>query len=205
MNDYFKNPIWLLAAGGAIGLILWSLFAGLAQLAPALGIMISLATTGTAAGFSLAPTIGTVASYGAAATGAALSIHLAVRITREAQKEPLMWGTPIIGVLSGFLVQICEQFWSGPKFVWLGFSVVAGLLVVIGGVFYGQKKMAYKVIGAVTSVVAPVAMLAAVGYSQPEPLSKFLLTGSAGLWMPLALLLVAAIILGALAHVSANR
>ena len=205
MDDHIKNPIWLLAAGGAIGLAVFGLLAGLAQLAPALGTMWSIATTGAAAGFSVAPAWGAVAAYGTAATGAARSIHLVVKITREAKKEPLIWGTPILGVLSGFLVQICEQFWSGSKIVWLGFSLVAGLLVIIGGVFYAQKQKVFKIIGAATSVIAPAVVLASIAHSQTEPLFKFLLTGSLDLWLPLLLLLLAAVILGALAHVSANR
>ncbi|WP_097458698.1 hypothetical protein [Mangrovitalea sediminis] len=205
MDDYFKNPILVLALGAGAGLAFWGLGAGAALAFHAFGVMIRLAISGTAAGFTIAPAVGEIASYGAAATGAALSIHLVVRITKEAKKEPLVWGTPIIGVLSGFLVQVCEQFWSGPKIVWLGFSVVTGLLVVIGGVFYGQKKCAYKIIGAVTSVVAPIAMLAAIGYSNPEHLSTFFLAGSLELWLPLTLLFIAAGILGALAHVSAKE
>ncbi len=92
MNSYLRNPIWVLAAGGAIGLAIWGLLAGIAQLVPAFGLMLSLAIRGAAAGFTVAPTLGTIASYGAATTGVALSIHLLVRITKEAKKEPLVWG-----------------------------------------------------------------------------------------------------------------
>ena len=204
MNDYLKNPLWILAVGAAVGLALWGLLAGLAQVIPSLGVMASLATTGTAAGFTIAPALGTVAAYGAAATGAALSVQLVVRITREAKKEPLIWGAPILGVLSGFLVQMCEQFWIGPKFLWLVFSVIAALLVVIGGVLYSQKGFLAKLAGALTSVVAPAATLGAAAYSQPQSLGNFLSAGDIRLWLPLVLLCTAALILGVLAHVAAK-
>jgi hypothetical protein len=205
MNDLIKNPVWLLAAGGALGLTLWGLLSGIAQLLPAVGVMISLAVSGTAAGFTIAPAMGTIASCGAAATGLVLSVQLTVRIMREAKKEPLAWGTPILGLLSGFLVQMCEQFWSGPKFVWFVFSLVAGLLVVIGGVLYGQKGLSFKIAGAAACLVVPVAVLFAVGSSRPKSLSELLLAGSIELWLPLGLLVVVACILGVLAHVSAKH
>lgn len=205
MDDHLKNPLWIFAAGAAVGLALWGLLAGLAQVIPSLGIMASLAVTGTAAGFTVAPVLGTVSAYGTAAAGAALSVQLVVRITREAKKEPLIWGAPILGVLSGFLVQMCEQLWSGPKILWLVFSVIAALLVVIGGVLYSQKGLFAKLAGALTSVVAPAATLGAVAYSQPETLGKFVLAGDIRLWLPLILLCVAALILGALAYVSAKN
>ncbi|MES0491831.1 MAG: hypothetical protein ABUK01_17685 [Leptospirales bacterium] len=85
MDDNSKNSILVIAHGIAIFLGLW----GLAKVIPAIGIMFSLAITGTAAGFSIAPSMGTIASYGAAATGAILSIQIAVRITQAAKKEPL--------------------------------------------------------------------------------------------------------------------
>lgn len=155
MNEYFKDPVWLLAAGGAVGLALCGILVGLSELVPALGLMFSLAATGAAAGFTLSPAIGTVASYGAAATGAVLSIQLFVRITREAKKKPMVWGTSIISLLSGLLVQICEPFWNGSKITWIMFSVIAALLVIIGSVFYAQNKMEFKIIGALTSLLTP--------------------------------------------------
>jgi hypothetical protein len=166
--------------------------------------MISLATTGTATGFTIAPALGTVAAYGAAATGAALSVQLVVRITREAKKEPLVWGAPILGVLSGFLVQMCEPFWSGPKFLWLIFSAIAALLVVIGGVLYSQKGRVAKIAGALTSIIAPTATLAASAYSRSEAVGRFVLAGDLGLWLPLVLLCMGALILGVLAHIAAK-
>jgi len=205
MNDYLKNPLWIAAAGGGLGLALWGLLAGLAQLVPAIGIMTSVVIRGTAAGFTVAPALGSIAAYATVATGGVLVVHLGVQITRKAKAEPLVWGTPIIGVLSGFLVLMCEQFWSGPKFIWLVFSVVVGLLVVIGGVLYGLKRVGYKITGALTSLLPPIAVLAALGYSKPESLWDFLRAGSVELWLPVGLLFVAAILLGVLAHVAYQR
>lgn len=110
MDEHLKNPLWVLAAGAAAGLALWGLCAGLAEVVPSVGLMLSLAFTGTAAGFTISPALGTVAAYSVVATGAVLSVQLAVRITREARKEPLTWGAPVLGVLSGFLGQMYEPF-----------------------------------------------------------------------------------------------
>ena len=110
MNNFIKNPVWILAGGAAVGLAIWGLLAGLAQLVPAvglaIGLVISLATTGTAAGVTLAPAMGAVVAGGAAATGVAVSLLITVRIMREATSQPLKWGTPILSLLSGFLVHM---------------------------------------------------------------------------------------------------
>lgn len=197
MDNLLKNPLSILAAGAAIGLVLWGLLAGL-------GLMFALVIKGTIAGFTISPALGTVASYGAVTTGAALSIQLAVRITREAKKEPLTWGAPVLGVLSGFLVQMCEPFWSGPKIMWLVFSVIAGLLVIIGGVLYSQKGRIPKLAGALTSMVVPAAALGATAISQSGALSNFVLVGDFRLWLPLLLLCFVTVVLGVLAHVAAK-
>jgi hypothetical protein len=203
-DNYLKNPLWVLAIGAATGLASWGLLAGLAQVIPMLGVMVSLAITGAAAGFTIAPTLGTVVAYSTVATGVVLSLQLVVRITREAKKEPLTWGAGILGLLSGFLVQMCEQFWFGPKNLWLFFSVIAALLVFVGGVFYSQRGFFAKIAGALTSVIAPAMYLGVVAYSQPQMFKNFMLAGDIRLWFPLVILLIIALILGILAHISAR-
>lgn len=205
MNDSKKDPLVIVAIGAAIGLAGWGILAGLAQLAPALGVMVSLATTGAAAGFTVGPALGTVAAYGAATTGAALSVQLGVKIMREARKEPLLWGTPVLGVVSGFLVQLCEELWKGPRAVWLAFSVAVSLLVVVGGVFYSTRMPAAKWIGGVCTLVAPAALLAATARYEPEALRQFFTVDSMSMWLPVVMLLVVALILARLAHVTEKK
>lgn len=204
-DDPLKLAALVLAGGGAIGLILWGGGLALAEVAPALGVMWSLGATGTAAGFTIAPTVGSAIAYTGIAVAGATTVHLTVQVVRQAKKEPLVWGTPVLGVASGFLTQLCEQVWQGPKLQWIVFSACVGLLVVVGAVFYSQPSRVAKVIGALCTLIAPLSVLAATAQYKPELLRSLLSLEALSLWLPLGLLLLVAIALGYLGHIGSRE
>ena len=166
--------------------------------------MVSLIATGTAAGFTVAPALGTTATYVVVATGLSVTLQLGYRIVHKAKAEPLAWGTSILGVLAGFLVQACDKLWEGPAVLWMGFSAVVGLLIIVGGVLYGQKGRISKVLGGVVSLIAPASLVAALGFANPAKL-YLQLGGSLYLWLILGSLVLCSIILAMLAHEEAAK
>lgn len=205
MNDTAKTAVLILAGGAAIGFVLWGGGLGLAELAPALGIMWSIGTTGSAAGLVVAPVVGSAVAYGGIAAAGVLTVHLTVNILQHAKKEPLVWGTPVLGVAAGFLTQLCEQVWEGPKLQWILFSACVALLVVVGSIFYSQPSLISKTIGALCTLIAPLSVLAAAARNKPELLRMFLSLSSFAIWLPLALLVLTSIALAYLAHLSAGK
>jgi hypothetical protein len=205
LDKLIGNPLWLLAAGGAIGLALSGLFWGLAELVPALGIAVHLASTGTAAGFAIAPSLGTAASVGLAAGGAALTILVSVRITKEIRKEPYKWGLPVFGVVTGFLVLLCEEYWKGNKFTWYILSAASAMLVVVGAAFYARHSVLLKGIGILLHVLVPVLVLLGILYGSPAPLLDAVLAISPKEWTSIGVLLLFVIALAVLAWVAERQ
>lgn len=150
----------LIVAGGAgIAFVLW----GLSLFVPALGLAAGLAwsvgTTGTAVGVSVAPVVVEAAAYGLAGAGVGSAIYVVVNIARRAQREPFQWLLPILGVVNGFLVQVCSDYWPGPKPVWLVLSTISALMVVASGALYTRESLVLKVLGFILNLLVPLVVL----------------------------------------------
>jgi hypothetical protein len=164
MNDrdfmrVLLNPFVILAVGGAVGLALWGLLTGVAAILSAGGVAVSLAVRGAAAGFVLGKSLGTVASYAIVAGGTSVTVLVMARFTKGIRKEPYRWGLPILGVITGFVVMLCDEYWRGERVVWYFLSACAALLVIVGGAFCTRKSLVLRVIGISLHLFIPVVVL----------------------------------------------
>jgi hypothetical protein len=91
----------------------------------AAGLAWSIGATGTAVGISVTPTLVQLATYGLAGAGVGSATFVIVKVAKRVQQEPFQWLLPILGVVNGFLVQVCSDYWSGPKIVWLALSTIS--------------------------------------------------------------------------------
>ncbi len=195
-----KNPIWILAIGIGAAAVILAVLVGFSYLLPAAGIAISLAFTGSAAGFVMAPEIATYATYAVIVTGGALAIQLTVRITTEVQKKPYSWTLPLLGVVNGFLVLNCKEYWEGNKMIWFLMSAVAAALVVVAGALYTRKSRLLKTLAIVLYLLIPLITLSAIIISSPSSqLIEAVTTIPAKAWLLLAIMGTLAIFLGFLA------
>lgn len=167
-EDAMKNPMWLLAAGIGVALIILAILFGLSYLLPAVGVAVSLAFTGAAAGFVMAPEVANFATYAIVVAGGAVAIQLTVRVVREAQKKPYSWTLPLLALVNGFLVLNCKEYWQGNKMVWSLMSVVLAALVVVAGALYARKSKLLKICALVIYFLVPLITLSAILISSPS-------------------------------------
>lgn len=204
-----SSPKTIVAWGMAVALGLLALGVALSYVIPAIGVAVgtagSIISTGAAVGVSVTPAMVTAATYGTAAIGAAGAIHVTVRVAEGMKKQPLAWGAPILGLLSGFLVQSCEKYWFGPAMMWPVFAAAAGALVLIGGIFYAGKSVAHKIFGVLASLVPPAIVFVTAKDKEGRSVFNAYSDISLDLWAPLLLMLICAGVLGAVAHLDHKR
>lgn len=194
------HPAQILAISLGACAVIATFAAALTYVLPALGTAASLAFTGAAAGFTLAPALGTAMAYGTAALGGAAAIHLTVHLVTRAQTQPLAWGAPILALVSGYLVQSCEKYWTGPELGWPLFALAVGALVLVGGVLYAGGSWLHRITGCLLSLIPPVVVLVLARDRNGVSLVSNLGALPLDIIVPVGVMLVVALALGVVAH-----
>lgn len=173
-NVNLNNPVWIVAAGVAVAIALGGFLWGLAQVLPAVGVAVglaySIAVTGGAVGIAATPTLVTVATTGIAITSVSTVVIVAARVVEKATRNPVPWLLPIISVAAGLITELCDEFFVGPKVLWIATSALSSLLVLAGGVLYTRDGWVIKVVGAFLHVIVPLVVLFAIVSFRPGPL-----------------------------------
>lgn len=198
-NNTGEAALFVLAAGAAIALVLWGLSVFLPALGVALGLAWSVGSTGTAVGISAAPGLVSAATYGLFLAGGGSAIYVAVNIAERAQREPFQWLLPVLAVVNGFLVQICSEYWHGPKLVWLILSTISALLVVIGGALYVQGSVVLKGLGFLLHLLIPLIVLLSITSASASTIEAAILEVPVRAWLLLTAMVLVAVTLAALA------
>jgi len=202
-DDLFKNPWTWVPLGIAIAAVVYAVFAGLALVLPALAVAWDIASTGAAAGVTIAPAVGAAAGYGVAVIGAALAIRVTVQVTEAAKKKPFSWLLPLLSALAGFLVLLCKEYWSGNKLIWFIMAGISAGLAVAGGVLFGLKSWYLKGIAILLYLAIPGTVVLAMATASQSSLLEAIRAIPAQLWLVLGALcavLVALVLLAVLAE-----
>lgn len=200
MEKDFKQIVALIVIG-AIGIAI--ICVGLSFLLPALGVAAGLAwsigTTGSAVGISVTPIVVSAAGYGLAGAGLASATYVVVHITKQVQKEPFRWLLPVLGVFNGLLVQICSDYWEGPKLVWTGIAAISALLVVVGGVLYSYQSRSLMVLGFLLHLFIPLVVVLCITSNSSSSIHAAIQVVPVRAWLLLGLMAFLALAIAILA------
>ncbi|SEJ53295.1 hypothetical protein SAMN05216327_11265 [Dyadobacter sp. SG02] len=166
MNEKnFLNPSIIIAIGVALALVILALGWVLPTILYALGCMVSIAVTGSVAGVAITAEVSKYSAWFLGVTGTAGTVLIVAKINKLVKDEPFKWTVPILSVLTGFLVNLCDEYYPGSKFEWYILSGIAALLTIVGGVLYEQKSRWVKVAGIVAHLLIPFIILLGIVFN----------------------------------------
>jgi hypothetical protein len=139
-------------------LVLLLLVAGYATqwVIPALGAGVGIATTIISHGMSSIERYDSwvipVGAAGMAAIGGVAVVLLLVGLTRKFAGQPYLVGLPVLGVLAGFSVDMCKDFYPNAPLVRFAYSALTGALLVVAGLWWRRFGWLNKLAGALVMV-----------------------------------------------------
>lgn len=159
-----SNPALVLAYGGAIALAIVAVGISTQWLIPALAAGFGIATNIISKGI-LTP--GSEYSWvipagagGLALIGGVAVVFLLIKIVRQASGHLYLAVLPLLGVLAGFCVDFCKDFFPNEPLVRIGFAAVATCLFVLGGLWWRRYGFLNKIAGSFLMLLSPLVILA---------------------------------------------
>lgn len=159
-----SNPALVLAYGGAIALAIFAVGISTQWLIPALGAGFGIATTIISKGI-LTPGsehswVVPIGAGGLALFGGVAVVFLLIKIVRQARGQLYLAVLPLLGVLAGFSVNLCKDFFPNDPLVRIGFAAVATCLFVLGGLWWRRYGLLNKIAGTFLMLLSPLVILA---------------------------------------------
>jgi hypothetical protein len=193
-------------------LVLLLLVAGYATqwVIPALGAGVGIASTIISHGISSVERYDSwvipVGAAGMAAIGGVAVVLLLVGLVKKAAGKPYLVALPVLGVLAGFAVDMCRDFYPNAPLARFAFSALSGALLVVAGLWWRRFGWLNKLAGALV-MVSP--LLVMVGHALSPAISQGF---SAALgqvsiqgWLAMGGLLVTLLVTGILAFAMRNE
>lgn len=198
-SEFKQNIAFILIGAIGIAIVLVALYFLLPALGIAAGLAWSIGTTGSAVGVSVTPIVASAAGYGLAGAGIASTTYVVVHIAKQAQKEPFQWLLPVLGVLNGLIVQVCSDYWMGPKLVWTGLAAISALLIVVGGVLYAYQSRILKVLGFLLHLLIPLVVVLGITSNSSSSIHAAIQDVPFRAWFLLGLMALMAFVIAILA------
>jgi hypothetical protein len=159
-----SNPALVLAYGGAIALAIVAVGISTQWLIPALAAGFGIATNIISKGI-LTPGseyywVIPVGAGGLALIGGVAVVFLLIKIVRQASGQLYLAVLPLLGVLAGFCVDLCKDFFPNDPLVRIGFATVATCLFVLGGLWWRRYGLLNKIAGTFLMLLSPLVILA---------------------------------------------
>lgn len=159
-----SNPALVLAYGAAIALAIFAVGISTQWLIPALGAGFGIATTIISKGI-LTPGsehswVIPIGAGGLALFGGVAVVFLLIKIVRQASGQLYLAVLPLLGVLAGFSVNLCKDFFPNDPLVRIGFAAVATCLFVLGGLWWRRYGLLNKIAGTFLILLSPLVILA---------------------------------------------
>jgi hypothetical protein len=143
----------------AVGFAAWLVFLGLAKFIPAFGIAcgltISIAKTGSAAGFAMTSAMVTTAQVSIVVVAVSTGGILVHKVVTAAEEKPFSWGVAALSVAAAFATQACKEYYFGPKLAWLIVSAMGGLMILVGAAVLKRKGVWAKFLGVLMQLLIP--------------------------------------------------
>jgi hypothetical protein len=159
-----SNPALVLAYGGAIALAIVAVGISTQWLIPALAAGFGIATNIISKGI-LTPGseyywVIPVGAGGLALIGGVAVVFLLIKIVKQASGQLYLAVLPLLGVLAGFCVDLCKDFFPNDPLVRIGFATVATCLFVLGGLWWRRYGLLNKIAGTFLMLLSPLVILA---------------------------------------------
>ena len=177
---------------------------------PALGAGFGIATTiisqGLASTGGYASWVIPVGAAGMAAIGGVVVVLLLVGLVKKAAGQPYVVALPLLGVLAGFAVDMCKDFYPQMPLVRFAFSALTGAVLVVAGLWWRRYGWLNKLAGALVMVSPLLVMFGhAINLTSSQGLSPALAQVSMQSWLAMGGLLVILVVTGALAFAMRNE
>jgi len=159
-----SNPALVLAYGGAIALAIVAVGISTQWLIPALaagfGIATNIISKGILTPGSEYSWVIPIGAGGLALIGGVGVVLLLIKIVRQARGQLYLGVLPLLGVLAGFSVDLCKDFFPNDPLVRIGFAAVAACLFVLGGLWWRRFGFLNKIAGTFLMLLSPLVILA---------------------------------------------
>jgi hypothetical protein len=159
-----SNPALVLAYGGAIALAIVAVGISTQWLIPALAAGFGIATNIISKGILIPGSeyywVIPVGAGGLALIGGVAVVFLLIKIVRQASGQLYLAVLPLLGVLAGFCVDLCKDFFPNDPLVRIGFATVATCLFVLGGLWWRRYGLLNKIAGTFLMLLSPLVILA---------------------------------------------
>ncbi|MEE9121985.1 MAG: hypothetical protein V3U56_11975 [Syntrophobacteria bacterium] len=159
-----SNPALVLAYGGAIALAIFAVGISTQWLIPALaagfGIATNIISKGILTPGSEYSWVISIGAGGLALIGGVAVVFLLIKIVRQARGHLYLAVLPLLGVLAGFSVDLCKDFFPNDPLVRIGFAAVATCLFVLGGLWLKRYGLLNKIAGTFLMLLSPLVILA---------------------------------------------
>jgi hypothetical protein len=158
------NPALVLAYGGAIALAIFAVGISTQWLIPALAAGFGIATNIISKGiltpgseyFWVIP----IGAGGLVLIGGVGVVFILMKIVKHARGQLYLAVLPLLGVLAGFSVDLCKDFFPSDPLVRIGFAAVAACLFVLGGLWWRRFGFFNKIAGTFLMLISPLVILA---------------------------------------------
>jgi len=201
-EDWPSLPMAAVIAAGIVGGVI-ALGWALAQLLPAIGVMIGLIVAVSTTGLA---TAGTVASWTVPAATIALTVAggsafvlVLVKAGKEASSQPYEWAVPLLGIVGGLMLDVAKEFSIHNELVKAAVTTVIAFLVVVAGACWKSSNTSWKIVAVVLLIVPPAALLVRdIDASAASRLSDALRSIPLGVWSRLGGFVAIGIFIGIL-------
>ena len=200
-----SNPSLVLAYGAAIAAAIVAGGISTQWLGPALGAGFGIATTIITKGI----TTGAGSNYswvipaGAAGLiliGGVAVVILLISMVKRASGQLYLTVLPLLGMLAGFCVDLCKDFYPEGPLVRIGFAAITTGIFVLGGLWWRRYGLLNKIAGTLLILIAPMVILAhGVSNNLNQGLSVALGNVTMQSWIALAGFLALLVVTGLLA------
>jgi hypothetical protein len=159
-----SNPALVLAYGGAIALAILAVGISTQWLIPALaagfGIATNIISKGILTPGSEYSWVIPIGAGGLVLIGGVGVVFLLMKIVKQARGQLYLAVLPLLGVLAGFSVDLCKDFFPNDPLVRIGFAAVAACLFVLGGLWWRRFGFLNKIAGTFLMLLSPLVILA---------------------------------------------
>ena len=199
-----SNPSLVLAYGAAIAAAIVAGGISTQWLVPALGAGFGIATTiitkgiaGAGSDYSLVVPAG---AAGLVLIGGVAVVLLLISMVKRASGQLYLTVLPLLGVLAGFCVDLCKDFYPEGPLVRIGFAAVTTGIFVLGGLWWRRYGLLNKIAGSLLILIAPLVILAhGVSNNLDQGLSAALGNVTMQSWIAFAGLFALLVVTGLLA------
>ena len=159
-----SNPTLVVAYGFAVALAIFAVGISTQWLVPALGAGFGIATTiitkGLAATTRDYSWVIPTGATGIALIGGVAVVFLLMKIVRRAKGHLYLAVLPVLGVLAGFCVDLCKDFYPSMPWVRIGFAGITSAIFVMGGLWWKRYGLLNKIAGTFIILISPLVIIA---------------------------------------------